>query len=52
MPIETINNTDTQKKDSVDVMGRIFEYFLSKIAVKGNKKGEFCALKNIVKLIT
>lgn len=34
-----------------DIMGRVYEYFLSKFALKDNKKGEFYTPKTIVNLI-
>src|SRR5690606_19600977 len=51
--IDTINNIDTQKDTSDDVVGRVYEYFLSKFALKeGKGKGEFYTPKSIVNLIT
>ncbi len=51
--IDTINNIDTQKNKSDDLVGRVYEYFLSKFALKeGKGKGEFYTPKSIVNLIT
>ncbi|MCX2837263.1 class I SAM-dependent DNA methyltransferase [Salinimicrobium sp. MT39] len=51
--IDTINNIDTQKDNSEDIVGRVYEYFLAKFALKeGKGKGEFYSPKSIVNLIT
>ncbi|MFD1204293.1 N-6 DNA methylase [Sporosarcina contaminans] len=51
--IDTINNIDTLKDKEQDIVGRIYEYFLSKFALaEGKGKGEFYTPKSIVKLIT
>lgn len=50
--IDTINNIDTQKDKSNDIIGRIYEYFLAKFAIaEGKGKGEFYTPKSIVNLI-
>lgn len=50
--IDTINNIDTLKDKEQDIVGRIYEYFLSKFALaEGKGKGEFYTPKSIVKLI-
>ena len=50
--LDTINNIDTQKDESEDIVGRIYEYFLAKFALKeGKGKGEFYTPKSIVNLI-
>ncbi|WP_421805002.1 N-6 DNA methylase [Flagellimonas sp.] len=50
--LDTINNIDTQKDQEQDVVGRVYEYFLSKFAIaEGKGKGEFYTPKSIVKLI-
>ncbi len=50
--LDTINNIDTQKDVSEDIVGRIYEYFLAKFALKeGKGKGEFYTPKSIVNLI-
>ena len=51
--IDTINNIDTIKDKEQDIVGRVYEYFLSKFALaEGKGKGEFYTPKTIVKLIT
>jgi type I restriction enzyme M protein len=51
--IDEIDNIDTQKDKSEDIVGRVYEYFLSKFALKeGKGKGEFYTPKSIVNLIT
>ena len=51
--IDTINNIDTQRDKAEDIVGRVYEYFLSKFALKeGKGKGEFYTPKSIVNLIT
>jgi type I restriction enzyme M protein len=50
--IDTINNIDTTADKEVDLVGRVYEYFLSKFALaEGKGKGEFYTPKTIVKLI-
>jgi len=51
--IDTINNIDTIKDHEQDIIGRVYEYFLRKFALKeGKGKGEFYTPKCIVKLIS
>ena len=50
--IDTINNIDTLKDKENDIVGRVYEYFLSKFALaEGKGKGEFYTPKTIVNLI-
>jgi type I restriction enzyme M protein len=50
--IDTINDIDTLKDKSNDIVGRVYEYFLSKFAIaEGKGKGEFYTPKSIVNLI-
>lgn len=50
--IDTINNIDTLKDKQQDIVGRVYEYFLSKFALaEGKGKGEFYTPKSIVNLI-
>jgi len=50
--LSTIHQIDTLKDKQDDVIGRIYEYFLSKFAIaEGKGKGEFYTPKNIVNLI-
>lgn len=50
--LDTINNIDTLQDESQDVIGRVYEYFLSKFAIaEGKGKGEFYTPKSIVNLI-
>jgi type I restriction enzyme M protein len=50
--IDTINNIYTLKDSEHDIIGRVYEYFLRKFALKeGKGKGEFYTPKCIVKLI-
>ena len=52
--LDTINEIDTLKDGSQDVIGRVYEYFLAKFAIKessGKGKGEFYTPKTIVNLI-
>jgi type I restriction enzyme M protein len=50
--IDTINNINTIADKSQDVVGRVYEYFLSKFALaEGKGKGEFYTPKSIVNLI-
>lgn len=50
--LDTINNINTLKDKEQDVVGRVYEYFLSKFALaEGKGKGEFYTPKSIVNLI-
>ena len=50
--LDTINNIDTLKDQQQDIVGRVYEYFLAKFAIKeGKGKGEFYTPKSIVNLI-
>jgi len=50
--LDTINNIDTLKDKAHDIVGRVYEYFLSKFALaEGKGKGEFYTPKSIVNLI-
>ena len=49
--IDTMNRLDLSKDDEEDVIGRVYEYFLSKFSSKEGK-GEFYTPKPIVKIIT
>ncbi len=50
--LDTINNIDTLKDKEQDIVGRVYEYFLSKFALaEGKGKGEFYTPKCIVNLI-
>ncbi len=50
--LDTINNINTLKDKQQDIVGRVYEYFLSKFALaEGKGKGEFYTPKNIVNLI-
>ncbi|PHR85957.1 MAG: DNA methyltransferase [Leeuwenhoekiella sp.] len=50
--LDKINEIDTLKDADQDVVGRVYEYFLSKFALKeGKGKGEFYTPKSIVNLI-
>lgn len=50
--IDKISEIDTIKDDSTDIVGRVYEYFLAKFAIKeGKGKGEFYTPKSIVNLI-
>lgn len=52
--LDTINDIDTLKDDGQDVIGRVYEYFLGKFALKessGKGKGEFYTPKTIVNLM-
>ncbi|MDX9906910.1 MAG: class I SAM-dependent DNA methyltransferase [Bacteroidales bacterium] len=50
--LDTINNIDTTKDPRQDVVGKVYEYFLSKFALaEGKGKGEFYTPKSIVNLI-
>jgi type I restriction enzyme M protein len=51
--LDTINNIDTLRDKEQDIVGRVYEYFLSKFALaEGKGKGEFYTPKSIVNLIT
>lgn len=51
--LDTINNINTVKDKQQDIVGRVYEYFLSKFALaEGKGKGEFYTPKSIVNLIT
>jgi type I restriction enzyme M protein len=50
--LDTINDIDTNKDPENDLVGRVYEYFLSKFALaEGKGKGEFYTPKSIVNLI-
>ncbi len=50
--LDTINGIDTTKDPKQDLVGRVYEYFLSKFALaEGKGKGEFYTPKSIVNLI-
>jgi len=50
--IDTISNINTLADKSQDVVGRVYEYFLSKFALaEGKGKGEFYTPKSIVNLL-
>lgn len=50
--LDTINDIDTTKDEQQDIVGRVYEYFLSKFALaEGKGKGEFYTPKSIVNLI-
>lgn len=50
--LDTINDIDTTKDPKQDLVGRVYEYFLSKFALaEGKGKGEFYTPKSIVNLI-
>lgn len=50
--LDTINDIDTVKDKAQDIVGRVYEYFLSKFALaEGKGKGEFYTPKSIVNLI-
>ena len=52
--LDTINDIDTLKDNGQDVIGRVYEYFLGKFALKessGKGKGEFYTPKTIVNLM-
>ena len=51
--LDTINEIDTLKDKAQDIVGRVYEYFLSKFALaEGKGKGEFYTPKSIVNLIS
>jgi type I restriction enzyme M protein len=50
--LDTINQIDTLRDKQTDIVGRVYEYFLSKFALaEGKGKGEFYTPKSIVNLI-
>ncbi|MCH6236812.1 type I restriction-modification system subunit M [Cognataquiflexum rubidum] len=50
--LDTINDIDTLRDPKQDVVGKVYEYFLSKFALaEGKGKGEFYTPKSIVNLI-
>lgn len=50
--LDEINNIDVTKDNEQDVIGRVYEFFLSKFAIaEGKGKGEFYTPKSIVNLI-
>lgn len=50
--LDTINNINTIEDKEKDIVGRVYEYFLSKFAIaEGKGKGEFYTPKSIVNLI-
>ena len=50
--LDTINNINTLQDKQQDIVGRVYEYFLSKFAfAEGKGKGEFYTPKSIVNLI-
>lgn len=50
--LDKINEVDTLKDKQNDIVGRVYEYFLSKFALaEGKGKGEFYTPKTIVNLI-
>ncbi|MDD2744910.1 MAG: class I SAM-dependent DNA methyltransferase [Candidatus Gracilibacteria bacterium] len=50
--LDTVNNINTLKDREHDVVGRVYEYFLSKFALaEGKGKGEFYTPKSIVRLM-
>lgn len=50
--LDTINNINTLQDKQQDIVGRVYEYFLSKFALaEGKGKGEFYTPKSIVHLI-
>jgi type I restriction enzyme M protein len=50
--LDTINNINTLQDKAHDLVGRVYEYFLSKFALaEGKGKGEFYTPKSIVNLI-
>ncbi|MBJ2110608.1 type I restriction-modification system subunit M [Proteus terrae] len=50
--IDVINNINTLANPHEDIVGRVYEYFLSKFAIaEGKGKGEFYTPKSIVNLI-
>lgn len=51
--LDAINNIDTLRDPSHDLIGRVYEYFLRRFAiVEGKNKGEFYTPQNVVSLMT
>ena len=51
--LDIINNIDTLKDKQQDIVGRVYEYFLSKFALaEGKGKGEFYTPNNLIAEIT
>ena len=51
--VDKIDEIDTLNHGNKDIVGRVYEYFLKKFAIKeGKGKGEFYTPKTIVELIT
>lgn len=51
--VDEINKINTLKDESLDIIGRVYEYFLKKFAIaEGKGKGEFYTPKTIVSLIS
>ena len=50
--LDEINNIQTNADKENDIMGRVYEYFLTKFALQeGKGKGEFYTPKSVVNLI-
>jgi type I restriction enzyme M protein len=50
--LDTINNIQMDEDSAVDIIGKVYEYFLNKFAIaEGTGKGEFYTPKPIVNLI-
>lgn len=50
--LDALNNIDTLKDPSHDLIGRVYEYFLRRFAiVEGKNKGEYYTPKNVVHLM-
>lgn len=50
--VDVINNIETLNNPHEDIVGRVYEYFLSKFAIaEGKGKGEFYTPKSVVNLI-
>ena len=50
--LDALNNIDTLKDPSHDLIGRVYEYFLRRFAiVEGRNKGEYYTPKNVVHLM-
>ncbi len=51
--LDTIQNIQLNKDAEVDIIGKVYEYFLKKFAIaEGKGKGEFYTPKTVVKLIS
>ena len=48
--LDDINNLDTELND-LDIIGRVYEYFLSKFSEKEGKEGQYYTPKHVVKLM-